>query len=69
MFRIENPRAIRTVTSALLLVAVLCAAFALNRTEGSIASVSRPGAVPASVKSGGLVGPGRPSITDVVCIR
>jgi murein DD-endopeptidase MepM/ murein hydrolase activator NlpD len=69
MFRIENPRAIRTVTSALLLVAVLCAAFALNRTEGSIASVSRPGAVPASVKSGGLVVPGRPSITDVVCIR
>jgi murein DD-endopeptidase MepM/ murein hydrolase activator NlpD len=69
MSRAENPRVLRIAAFAVLLAAVLTAALALGRTDGSTASDAQRGAGASTVKSGGLLVPGKPKITDVVCIR
>jgi murein DD-endopeptidase MepM/ murein hydrolase activator NlpD len=68
MPRAENPRLIRSAALAVFLAAVT-AALALGHADGSTASDAQRGAGSSSVKSGGLVVPGKPKITDVVCVR
>jgi murein DD-endopeptidase MepM/ murein hydrolase activator NlpD len=69
MSRTENQRVVRSAAFVVLLVAVLTAALTLGRADGSTASDVQRGAGASSVKSGGLIVPGKPKITDVVCIR
>lgn len=69
MSRTENPRVFRSAAFAVLLLALMTAALVLGRTDGSTASDARSGAGTSSVKSGGLLVPGKPKITDVVCVR
>jgi hypothetical protein len=71
MSRTRNPRIFNFAVSVFFATVLLLVAFALSGTgrPDALAAQGPAGAGVSAQKSGGLVVPGKPTITDVVCVR
>jgi len=65
----EKQRFTRSITTIVLLGVILLLAAVAGGPDGSTASGAQRGAGVSTTKSGGLAVPGKPEVTDVVCIR